>query len=413
MAKKKALCRASSGLYVRNLGWKRTADGYAQHKFYLGRDEAKATLASLRLEQLWDQVSRRWERENKFELYPTDRPVWDEITLAIAEAVRNGDAVARVPLPVPFSAMIPESPLLAAWLHRLQPDITVIKLELRADDAQKQSGGQIKKEGERLIDMGRRMLHAQCGGETLHVALDAYARWIASKYVGVDRKVTAWGCTQGRQVAFIRRQLADCPLAELGAPRIEELIDVLRLRPNGEDGSPVSVSWTRNCVKQFRHFLRWLNKTPDFAWKRPADLELTQVRVPLAPEERSALARSSQVQTYSLDELRTLYEYASPFQRLVMLLALKCGFGRAELASLETTEVLLRRKHPHEWEVSVRSTAEDSWVLRVRHKTAVYGEWKLWPETAAAVAWWLHQRADIAVAPGVNTLLVTRKGGRY
>ena len=69
MAKKKALCRASRGLYVRNLGWKRTPDGYAQHKFYLGRDEAKATFASLRLEQLRDQVNRRWERENKTELW--------------------------------------------------------------------------------------------------------------------------------------------------------------------------------------------------------------------------------------------------------------------------------------------------------------------------------------------------------
>src|SRR4051794_14032758 len=110
MAKKKALCRASNGLFVRNLGWKRSAAGYAQHKFYLGRDESQALLASLRLEQLWDQVSRRWERENPTELYPTDRPVWDAVTLAIADAIRNGDAVARIPLPLPFSAMIPESP---------------------------------------------------------------------------------------------------------------------------------------------------------------------------------------------------------------------------------------------------------------------------------------------------------------
>src|SRR5262245_66090227 len=140
MAKKKALCRASNGLYVRNLGWKRTPGGYAQHKFYLGREETKATLASLRLEQLWEQVSRRWEREKQTDLSPTDRPVWDEVTLAIAEAIRNGDAVAQIPLPLPFSAMIPESPLLADWLHRLQTDITVIKIELRDDEAQKQSG---------------------------------------------------------------------------------------------------------------------------------------------------------------------------------------------------------------------------------------------------------------------------------
>ncbi len=96
-----------------------------------------------------------------------------------------------------------------------------------------------------------------------------------------------------------------------------------------------------------------------------------------------------------------------------MLLALNCGFGRAELGSLEASEVLLRRRHPHEREVGHPSTDADSWVFRVRHKSGVYGEWKLWPETAAAVDWWLRQRAGIAVAAGVTTLLVTRMGQRF
>jgi hypothetical protein len=43
----------------------------------------------------------------------------------------------------------------------------------------------------------------------------------------------------------------------------------------------------------------------------------------------------------------------------------------------------------------------------------VYGEWKLWPETAAAAKWWLSQRASISVGAGVSTFLVTRKGQRY
>jgi hypothetical protein len=35
MARKKDLCRASNGLFVRNLGWKQSLTGYSQHKFYL------------------------------------------------------------------------------------------------------------------------------------------------------------------------------------------------------------------------------------------------------------------------------------------------------------------------------------------------------------------------------------------
>jgi len=84
VAKKKALCRAASDAFVRNLGWKRPALGYAQHKFHLGKDETKAVLANLRFEHLWAEVSKRWERENSTELYPTDRPIWDELTLTTA-----------------------------------------------------------------------------------------------------------------------------------------------------------------------------------------------------------------------------------------------------------------------------------------------------------------------------------------
>ena len=414
MGVKQGLCRASSGLFVRNLGWKVTpAGGYAQHKFYLGREEAKAKLASLRLEQLWKQVGVRWEREKKSELNPTDRPVWDPVTFAIAAAIRNGEAVARVPLPSPLSAFIPESPFVGDWLNRLQDDISVIKIELLDQKAQDHSQEFRQKHGKYLLDLGRRMMHQRLGGETLRNALDAYSQWIPSKFVDLAKKPTAWSGTQARQIAFIRRSLPDCELGELSTERIEELIEILRLRPNGGDGKPVSISWTQNCLKQFRHFLRWLSKAPAFAWKRPSDLELSRVRIPLTPEEKSARARSSQVQTYTTDELKVLWTHASAFQRLLLLLALNCGFGRAEVASLETADVHLRRKHPHERELGWESSPEDSWIFFVRHKTGVYGEYKLWPETVRAIEWWLRQRAEIAADSNKTTFLVNRNGQRY
>ncbi len=63
MSTKKDLGQASNGLYFRNLGWKQTPSGCTQQKFYLGRDESKAKLANMRLEQLWQQIVRRWERD--------------------------------------------------------------------------------------------------------------------------------------------------------------------------------------------------------------------------------------------------------------------------------------------------------------------------------------------------------------
>lgn len=413
MAKKRDLCRAASGAFVRNLGRKVTPGGYAQHKFHLGREETKATVANLRLELLWQEVCKRWERENDYALHPTDQPVWDDVTLAVAEAVRTGEPVAKIDLPLPFSAMVPESPLTGAWLDRLQRDVTIVKIELRDPAAAAKTDEHFKKEGTRLVDMGRRLLNKKAGGETLHAALTAYAAWIPTKFMDAEKRVSFWGTTQMRQVNFLREKLPDGPLAGLDADRVDELLDILRLRPAGANGRPVSVAWAQNIVKQFRAFLRWLNRSPQFTWKRPADLEVGQIRIPLLPGERGRAALASRVATYAPDELRTLWQYASPFQRLLMLLTLNCGFGKAEVSSLEMDEVLLRRPHPRGREVGHPGTDADSWALRVRHKSGVYGEWKLWPETARAVDWWLARRAALRVPDNVTTLLVTASGRRF
>ena len=413
VARKKTLSRTASGAFVRNLGWQLTETGYTQRKFHLGRDEAKATLANVRLEQLWAEVTKRWERDNDTELYPTERPVWNELWLAIAEAVRKGEPTAKVPHPSFYSAFVGSGLAVCEWLESLQADFTMIKLELLDPCAGEVTDAFLQEEGQRLMERGRQLLHKKAGGETLHAALTVYGEWIEAKYLDAERRVTQRGKTQGRHVAFMRKHLPDGSLSALDAHQIEELLDVLRLRPAGDDGRAVSASWARNVIKQFRHFLRWLNRSPEFAWRRPADLEMGQVRIPLNPAEKGRLARSAQVETYTPDELGTLWEYAPPFQRLVMLLALNCGFGRAELASLELSEVLLRRRHPHEREVGQTGSDADSWLLRVRHKSAVYGEWKLWPDTVRAIDWWLKRRAEIKVARGVSTLLVTSKGGRF
>jgi len=277
--------------------------------------------------------------------------------LQIAEAVRNGDPVARVPLPTLYSAMVPESPLVGHWLEQLQTDISVIKVELRDEDAQSYSEKYLEQQGRRLLELGRPMVHQRAGGENLHAALDAYSRWIAGKYVHVDKRPTVWGGTQGRLLAFVRRHLPDCVLGELTSRRVEELIDILRLRPAGENGEPVSVSWTQSFIKQFRRFLRWLNGRPEFGWRRPFDLELARVQIPRTAAERAARFRSSQVATYREEELQTLWQNANRFQRLLMLLGLNCGFGRAEIASLELNEVFLHQRHPHAYDLGYRSVA--------------------------------------------------------
>jgi hypothetical protein len=316
MKKVKGLCRADSGLFVRNLGKKITPAGkYAQHKFYLGRDETMAHAASGRLELLWEQVCKRWEHQKDVEQHPTSEPVWDATTLEVANAIRNGDAVARVTLPMPLSAFIPDSPFVAEWFHRLQSDITVIRIEMLDPEIERQSEETLKKEGDRLVEMGRRLLRKKSGGDSLHAALNAYCKSVTAKHVGMDKRPTAWCGTQERQVDFLKQHLPNDSLNDLDSQRIDELIDILRLRPTSKRKKAISASYAQSCIKRFRHFLRWLNKSNEFAWKRPADLDLPRVNIPVTAEERTKRLRSSQVQTYSSDELRTLWEFALPGSR--------------------------------------------------------------------------------------------------
>lgn len=449
MAKKSKhqLCQAANGLYVRNLGWKSTPRGPRQHKFYLGRDAGQASVANSLLEELWAATCRRWERSQLLTLKPQEsspsnsklltdestgvsailtigvpetesaiegRPVWDETMLVIAEAIRQGEKIARVPVPDFHrngSGLV--DPSIGLWLDRLREDFPHLRIELADEAAHAEAEREIRTAGRQMLAQGRRLLGRKGQDATLHVAFDAYAAWIEKKFVGSDQHLTSWGRTQQRQVHFLRQHLPSCPLNEMTTHRIEEdLVEILRRRPMKPNGKRVSVTWARNCIKQFRHFLKWLSKSPEFQWKRPGDLDIARIQI-VGDEESTSAVQSMKVSTYTDDELKILWEHATPLQRLFLLIALNCGFGQAELASLELDEVHLHQQHPHGSEVGFEGSGDSSWIFRVRRKTGVYGEWSLWSETTRAIEWWLSERQQIDVAPNVTTLLVGRTGRRY
>jgi hypothetical protein len=254
----------------------------------------KADLASRRLEQLWQQVEKRWERENAGLPPPSspgwqlsdgagvttlhavglaymrtsDRPVWDETTLAIAEAVRQGLPVARLALPGSFHNRGRSA--VADWLNRLQGDYAVIKLELADESVQRAVEECQEKDGQRLMEMGRKLLQKRIGGETLYAALDAYRKWVESQWTA-DGQLSGWGGAQLRQIRFLRQQLPNCPLDELDGDRIDELVRTVQQRPMRKNKERISASFARNCLKQLKNFFRWLHKSQPFSWRWPAD----------------------------------------------------------------------------------------------------------------------------------------------
>lgn len=152
-------------------------------------------------------------------------------------------------------------------------------------------------------------------------------------------------------------------------------------------------------VYSIREFLRWLHRNPAFEWRRPADYETMPLRVPLTHEELTAKLSPVQVRTYTVEQIGILHEYASPTERLLMLLALNCGFGAAEVTSLQLSELFFDQQHGH-------YPLAGSFIKRLRFKSAVYGEWQVWPTTVQAVRWFLVRRP----ASKAGVLLVTANG---
>ena len=157
---------------------------------------------------------------------------------------------------------------------------------------------------------------------------------------------TLWGTGKIRLIQFVAERISDFVLKELDMGKIESILRLLAFRPVSEKtGEPVSVSWTKNAIKEFRQFLRWLHKSKSYGWRRPDDYEVLPVRVGRTQDERARIT-SLAVETFSVDELIVLWRYALPWERLLMSLALNCGFGMAEIATLRRRRSAFRKAPP-------------------------------------------------------------------
>lgn len=104
--------------------------------------------------------------------------------------------------------------------------------------------------------------------------------------------------------------------------------------------------------------------------------------------------------------------YAQPFERLLLLLGLNCGFGRAEIASLLIGEVHFNAPHtPRECELlGYTTTAADSFIKRVRRKSGVYGEHLLFDMTVTGLRWALDRRRQFPDFGPEGRLLLSERG---
>ncbi len=243
------------------------------------------------------------------------------------------------------------------------------------------------------------------GGETLHRALDAYIEWLRN-----DRN-TAWGKTRVGQAERLKERHADVPLSSLDYDACEDLIRYWRNRPprKGTD-TPIAAPTAENQIYELKCFLRWLHRSQRFTWRKPEDLDEIETRVAETPQEIQARATTEQVETFTLEELCILNEYATPLERVLMLLGLNCGFGGAESGTLALNQIFLHQVHPKAKEIEFQSTFQDSFIRRVRLKSKVYGEHLLWSQTVTCVQWAMERRQRLGGAKPDSLLIVSDRG---
>jgi len=194
-------------------------------------------------------------------------------------------------------------------------------------------------------------------------------------------KESGWLLTKTEMAKRIRDRTEDFPLSQLTPERLQGLLRYWANRPQVKDSAKrISQSTARNHLILLRAFFTWLHTSDQFAWRQQDPFK--RIKIAELPEDRQQSVL--QVETFSVDELATLYKHATPLVRTFMLLSLNCGFKITEIAGLRWDEVHLHKPH-HRAKAIGMDSSPASWIRRLRGKTGVYGEWKLWPETVAAL----------------------------
>ncbi|MCZ2341654.1 MAG: hypothetical protein LC104_07635 [Bacteroidales bacterium] len=161
--------------------------------------------------------------------------------------------------------------------------------------------------------------------------------------------------------------MKNMPLSDFGLDEVHALFEYWRKRPRQKNdkksnGKPFSHSLCKNTITLIKHFLRWLHREKSMPWKKPADLDLSE-RLKITRDDDPKF----QAETYSVEEIKTLWGYATAFEKKLLLFALNFGGSISETSSLDWKHV------------------KGDKVMRLRPKTRVYGEFVIWDLTKQAM----------------------------
>ncbi|MFC1758798.1 hypothetical protein ACFL2H_08525 [Planctomycetota bacterium] len=379
---------------TRNLGFKLTKTGQrSQPKFYLGEDPEEAERRFRRIEELWRHVEKT----------RPDEPLWDSFELYMAKELANGE------LQIPIGrTQWQDGHAYAVKLNGFSNRYPMINFVPSDPEAYSQG-----------LDFNRRSVQHQMlkmkenglivkedqpvyySSETLHRSLNRYIEYIKSEYFDKSEgHVSDAGNTLIRQVRTLLYQIDDLPLAILNDRNaVQAVYDVFRKRPVSKRyGTVLKISSCRNYIGALDQFFKWLETTTQ-EWRKPVGSHL--IRKDVHEFDSDVDEEADEIPVYTKDHLRVLNQYATPLERVFVLLGLNCAFGADQTGRLKVNEIR-RLKNGR------------TIIKRVRRKKKVLGQHLLWHQTVQGVEWAMKVRETRSIQPEAkDRLLITANGTSY
>ena len=397
-----------SGTFYREIGKRQNK---RPPRFYLGSDEATAFGRRLNLEKLWKAIEKQWsETEDQLQ----EHPFWNDSTIQIANAIAKGK-VSVVLTPPEFENPTDLAKWFAGQTKRFSSIIHISIAETKSQILEETNTKIVN----RLTDIiggaeskitRASTLIASYGGkiqlkESLFDALNIFIEYIKNTNTEPEepeKKTPTLSAFEDEKIptlsAFedekrgkrIIGHTDNCSLSDFNSQKIYSIFEYWINRPNSKSdkkkNKKLAYSTCKNTLVFFKKFIKWLNKTPTIDWKKPSDLEFTSSSVKFFNDsDRKPLV------FYKKEELRTIWEYATLFERKLVLTALTCGFGANCIGKLKWEEV------------------DGNKIKGLRPKTGVYG--KFWLSDTLLEAMGPHQKKGYVFTSKGSCLVGSTKGG--
>lgn len=369
----------------KNRGYRRYLHGA---HFDLGHDKAQAEKRLNAILRLWkhnlERICMSPSRGKKF-VPPNFKPYWLPELLAIARSISGGETPLVSPGNEVGQSHLEQLQMIEAITGVKVESSNPLRVELNLYELQQEAA--------------RRQLQLQLHkrtGQRLFAALSAYSDWI-KEHFSPGGVITDHGKNDQDRLKSIKWHIAnsfkgaaaDCDLADLDLPTIDRLVGCIRQRPLTQTTSrPMAFKTTEELLKILKRFFNWLDRQPAWHFRLPDKFAHVSFK-PIELDE-DAEKELAEIPTWTVEELATIYQYASPLVRLLMLLGLNCAYGADQSGRLRAHHLHLDRKR----------------IRAIRRKKRVLSIHRTWAATVAGLRWLLERRLNQDDLP----LFLTRHG---